>query len=340
MLFKKQHRFVLSSIFVLLVVSHFLYWRQYSFKAIVLESALVLTTNKQNTYDLVGICNKLKYFSCSNYLLKQLLQKHPGDSLALFNLAYVAYKKNNWKLSAAYFQNYFSLKEDNIQAYLLYSKVLQKLNKNQEAINILYWGLSNKRDASLVQELVILLNATNHSTEALSLLFNINNSKLQERVVFKKKNHANFNRYGSLSKLLAFSKKRFAENLFKHSAPLKNLRLFSIRGENFFIPVRLNKVSSPQAVQLVAEKKSITQKKVLNKISLSFLEENYFFLQEELKVGNVINIPNLFIGPWKMNNVAFKICENCQSKLYIQSLPLVTYKFTKQYILNFLNLFI
>lgn len=350
MLLKKRLSFFVAYISILLMLSHLLYWRQYSFKVLFLESSFVLTQKKQNVYALIGICNKLEYFSCSTFLLNYLLHQYPGDSLALFNLAYIEYKKNNWKLSEAYLQNYLSLKENNIKAYLLYSKILQKLNKKQASLDILYWAFSKKRDPRLVQALVVLLNLSNNSTEALSLLLSISNSPLKATINFNgqnynflKKKYKKFDSssYDSFSKLLVFSKKSFSKNLFKYTTQPSSVRLFSVRGGDFFIPMRLKKkTAKPQALQLVIGKKNFKQKEMVNKISLSVLEENYFFLDEELKVGNEITVPNIFIGPWGMRDIKFKICQNCQSQLYIQNLSSVSYKLTKKYIFYFLNIFI
>lgn len=343
-MFKKKLSSVFIYVSVLLLVGHLLYWRQYSFKSVVFQSAFVLTQKTENLYGLVGICNKLKHFSCSHFLLKHLLNQYPGDSLALFNLAYVEYKKNHWQLSEAYLKNYLSLKEDNIEAYLLYSKVLQKLNKKQESLDVLYGAFSKKRDARLIPFLVIALNLNNHSTEALSLLFSINNSFLKTNINFnnqknnflqEKEKNLNFRSYDSLPKLLAFSEKRFAKNLFKHKKPPLSIRLFSVRGGGFFAPMRLKEIAKPKALQLIIGKK----KEMINKISLSFLEENYVFLKEELKIGKEINLSKLFIGPWVMKNIKFQICENCVSQLYIQNLSEVSYKLTKKYIFHFLNVF-
>ncbi|MBE8221695.1 MAG: hypothetical protein HAW60_03090 [Bdellovibrionales bacterium] len=368
MLLKKKISFIAIYIAVILLLSHLLYWRQYSIKALFLKSSFVLTKKKQNIYSLVGICNKLEYFSCSDFLLKYLLNKYPYDSLALFNLAYIEYKKNNLKLSKSYLQNYLSLKEDNIKAYLLYSKILQKLNKTQSSLDILYLAFSKKRDARLTQALVMLLNSSNNSTEALSFLFSIKNSSLGDSINFNGQ-HYNFLKekskkfdssdYNSFAKLLNFSKKSFFKNLSKYKDKPKSLSLFSVRGGDFFIPMRLkNKTSKIQALKIYPSQNpnqnpSQNPNQNQSQISLTDLEENYFFLEEELIVGNKITIPNIFIGPWSIKNTEFKICKNCQSTLHLplpktktktktkpktKPKPKISYKLTKKYIFYFLNL--
>lgn len=352
-------------VFLLLSITHLLYWRQYSLEALFLGARFVVIKKKENLYRLVGICNKLNYFLCSSLLLNRLLKQFPGDSLALFNLAYIEYKKNNFLLSKDYLQNYLSLKEDNTEAYLLYAKVLHQLNKKQEAIDILYWALSKKKEAAVIKALVSLLHQNNKSTEALSLLFGIQNSLLSTAIKFntKKLSFVNssalnldnlfLNKNNSLKDLMQFSFSQFANNLFKHKSSPSDLSVFSIIESNFFIPMRLKKSAQPRALRLIVDTNFNTTKNPLtgsvakffgakrtkkNTIALSFLEENYVFLNTELITGEEIVVPKLFVGPWILKNIKFIICKNCQSQLYLKNTSSLSYRIRKKYIFYFVNL--
>lgn len=336
---------ILVPVLLILVVGHLLYWRQYSAKVLLLKASFLVSKEKQTIYSLIGICNKLKRWSCSDFLLKHLINQFPADSLALFNLAYLEYQKKHWKLSEAYLQNYLSLVEDNSDAYLLYGKVLEKLNKPQQAVDILYWGFYINREVSLIYALAHLLNTNNLSTEALSLLVHINKSTLKSTIkfstassVFLPINQRELNYSKGFDQLLRTSQKNFTNNLFIHSKKPKSIRLFSFGREGFFVPIRLKKEAKPGVLQVLITKDS--KKKIINTISMAFLEENYIFLQKELKVGEEINLSMLFFGPWMLKNIKFKICDNCDSTLGIKNVPNLYYHLTKKYIFYFLNVFI
>lgn len=299
-------KLTLVSSLTALFLAQFSRWQGFAVHATVLQTkSLFVPLNQAELTSLGSMCNTLKNYPCSEEYFEKLVLRFPSNQIGLANLGIVLAKGAKYSKAKMALERYFQVGGRAFDAMFWMGKSLTHLAQNERALHWYYEALTRApQEMDIASELIDQLMSLGRFEEALSVLASTTKGRPFEDPFWKAK-------LKGLQRYIAQAEQEASSTRYK-------IRLPALDGKHHFVPVKTNSETDKYQFFLLDQRVreiSVTEDFVMGAPS-EVTEELGRLKSQGASIDSLrIRLPKIKIGPWELENVEVRICNNCQPRL-------------------------
>lgn len=229
---------------------------------------------------------------------QEALWLRPESLSARANLAVVSWQLEEIKQAEEHFQNYFSKGGGGHDLMAYYARFLLSQKRNEEAVSWFYRSLMTfTQNQRVANELIDLLMLNESLFESLSLIGALMADEGANSDFWKLKFKPIERRLSDLEKM-------------QEKAP-QTFRAPSLDGRRSWIPVRSEVGGSLYFLLLDRSETELT----INESDLALWSYESLKKTKSESEAEVFQLAEFWVGPWRLQNLPYKTCKDCQSSL-------------------------
>ena len=241
------------------------------------------------------------HYRLADWHLRRVLEKSPGNLSAIANLALVSWQKGQLEEAEQFFTSYFARGGAAHDLMAAYARFHQSQNRQDEAKKWLYRSLfTYSQNQKVANELLDLLMLNGELYEALGLLGALIAEEGDELDFWKIRLKSVENNLNALQIRL--------EN---QEDQMKSFRVPSLDGRRTFVPVRSEDGGSVFFLLFERSENNL----VINESDLALWSYDQLQRVKATPSNELQSLDELYIGPWRLENLKYKTCKDCHSLL-------------------------